>query len=173
MFEKKKKNIISTFNTCLSIFSGCSKCKSGWLLSEDIGCYDINECLSEDICSGNEFCVNTEGSYKCMQCDPACNGCHGDGPDMCLNCAEGYKLHDNICINTKVKSPHSNEDLYRYGVYLGLCVATYIIFQKNVLLASIVGVVVAMYVSVSEYVLNERSAAVDPTSIIAKHLFGK
>lgn len=92
---------------------------------------------------------------------------------MCHTCAEGYILHDNICINTKAKSPRSNEDLYRYGVYLGLCVATYIIFQKNVILASIVGVVVAVYVSVSEYILNDKSAAIDPTSIITKHLFGK
>lgn len=30
-------------------------------------------------------------------CDQACDGCHGDGPDMCTKCATGYVLHDNIC----------------------------------------------------------------------------
>lgn len=158
---------------CFSLFLGCTKCKSGWAADKDIGCYDINECSDENICSGNQFCVNTEGSYRCMQCDPSCNGCHGDGPDMCEACAEGYKLQQNICINTQAKSQNTNENLYRYGVYVGLCVATYIIFQKNVFIASIVGVVVAIYVSVAEYILNDKTAAFDPPSIITKHLFGK
>lgn len=152
---------------------GCTKCKSGWASDANIGCYDINECVTTDICGSNKFCVNTEGSFTCFPCDPACNGCDGDGPDMCHSCAPEYTLHDNICISTKARTPHSNESLYRYGVYLGLCVATFIIFKKNVFLASIVGIIVAIYVSVSEYVLNDRSAAIDPTSIITKHLFGK
>uniref|UniRef100_A0A8D9BEM2 Cysteine-rich with EGF-like domain protein 2 n=1 Tax=Cacopsylla melanoneura TaxID=428564 RepID=A0A8D9BEM2_9HEMI len=92
---------------------GCAKCKTGWASDKDIGCYDINECSQEDICETNKFCVNTEGSYRCMQCDPSCNGCDGDGPDMCQKCAQGYKLVDNICLNMHSKSTHSNENLYR------------------------------------------------------------
>lgn len=34
---------------------------------EDKGCFDINECLrSDEVCSGNQFCINKEGSYTCL-----------------------------------------------------------------------------------------------------------
>lgn len=42
----------------------------------------------------------------------------------------------------------------RYFTYLGLCVATCIIFQKNVVIAAVVGIAVAAYISVSEYLLS-------------------
>lgn len=42
----------------------------------------------------------------------------------------------------------------RYLTYLGLCIATCIIFQKSIVLAAVVGVTVAIYISVSEYVLG-------------------
>jgi len=32
-------------------------------------------------------------------CDKACNGCSGDGPDMCIKCTEGYNKKDNLCIS--------------------------------------------------------------------------
>ena len=35
-----------------------------------------------------------------IDCDKACNGCNGDGPDMCIQCAEGHHKKDNICIST-------------------------------------------------------------------------
>jgi hypothetical protein len=38
--------------------------------------------------------------------------------------------------------------------YLGLCVATCIILNKNTTLAAVIGIAVAIYISVSEYVLN-------------------
>lgn len=44
----------------------------------------------------------------------------------------------------------------RYLTYLGLCIATCIICQKNVVLASIIGLLVAAYISVSEYVMNKQ-----------------
>ena len=50
------------------------------------------------MCHANQFCVNTEGSYKCLECDISCAGCTGDGPDTCTDCAEGYILKDGICI---------------------------------------------------------------------------
>lgn len=32
-------------------------------------------------------------------CDKACNRCTGDGPDMCVRCAEGYKMQNKLCIS--------------------------------------------------------------------------
>jgi len=48
----------------------------------------------------------------------------------------------------------------RYLTYAGLCIATCIIFQKNTLVASLIGLSVALYISVSEYFLSssERSS---------------
>lgn len=43
--------------------------------------------------------------------------------------------------------------LARYATYLGLCVATFIIFKRNVYAASVIGVLVAVYIGFSEYTL--------------------
>lgn len=48
----------------------------------------------------------------------------------------------------------SSSDMTRYLTYLGLCVATFIIFQNSPMLASGVGVGVALYVTTSEYMLG-------------------
>ena len=45
-------------------------------------------------------------------------------------------------------------DSTRFFTYLGLCIATCIIFQKNPVLASAIGLCVAIYVTVSEYMLG-------------------
>lgn len=42
----------------------------------------------------------------------------------------------------------------RYLTYLGLCIATCIILQRSIYLAAVVGLAVATYISVSEYILN-------------------
>lgn len=44
--------------------------------------------------------------------------------------------------------------LARYATYLGLCVATFIIFKRNVYTASVIGVFVAVYIGFSEYTLT-------------------
>lgn len=132
---------------------GCIACQPGWLMETDRGCIDINECLTHRTpCHLNEFCVNNEGSYTCLACDQACDGCHGDGPDMCTKCANGYVLRDNICVDKK--AVNQELDSTRFFTYLGLCVATCIIFQKNPILASAIGLCVAIYVTVSEYMLG-------------------
>lgn len=62
------------------------------------GCFDVNECVEASACpKTNEFCVNKEGSYSCLACDKSCDGCDGDGPDMCEKCADGYELRDGMC----------------------------------------------------------------------------
>lgn len=42
----------------------------------------------------------------------------------------------------------------RYLTYFGLCVATCIIFQKNIAIASVIGVAVGVYIAASEYLLS-------------------
>jgi len=90
----------------------CLRCKKGYSLHTELGCTDIDECVTgnEDggaksrtaVCGKNEFCVNTDGNYKCSKCDQSCSTCHGDGPDSCDECAEGYtKNPDNVCITEK------------------------------------------------------------------------
>lgn len=62
------------------------------------GCFDINECVREvSPCRKNQFCVNNEGSYSCLDCDKSCDGCTGDGPDLCDKCASGFELVDGLC----------------------------------------------------------------------------
>lgn len=48
-------------------------------------------------------------------------------------------------------------DIARYLTYFGLCVSTCIIFQKNMTIASIIGIAVGMYIALSEYLLSEES----------------
>lgn len=137
--------------------SNCERCRCGWHMTEDKHtCVDINECLRDDVCTENQFCVNLEGSYTCLACDKSCNGCNGDGPDMCIACAEGFHKVDKLCINTEFFGRKKFEHLFRYMTYLGLCVATYIIFQRDIYVATIIGLLVAFYISVSEYIIATR-----------------
>ncbi|XP_075729553.1 cysteine rich with EGF like domains isoform X8 [Rhipicephalus microplus] len=80
----------------------CKECSAGYTMNEELGCVDIDECIEseENLCEKerNTFCANTPGSYKCMMCDFACEGCTGDGPDHCIKCAKSYVLKDKTCI---------------------------------------------------------------------------
>ncbi|KAH6923111.1 hypothetical protein HPB50_021921 [Hyalomma asiaticum] len=81
----------------------CKECTVGYTMNEELGCVDIDECIesAENLCEKerNTFCANTPGSYKCMMCDFACDGCTGDGPDHCIKCAKSYVLKDKTCID--------------------------------------------------------------------------
>ncbi|KAL2723181.1 cysteine-rich with EGF-like domain protein 2 [Vespula maculifrons] len=132
----------------------CEMCSDGWYMIDGQGCFDINECLkSDESCPGNQFCVNKEGGFTCLGCDKACNGCTGDGPDMCIKCADDYHKKDNLCINSDLLGRKRHENFARYATYLGLCVATCIILQRNIYAASVIGILVAVYISVSEYMI--------------------
>lgn len=138
---------------------GCRKCKSGWLMNKEGECLDINECASpKSPCTPIQFCVNNDGSYRCLDCDRSCAGCTGDGPDMCKNCASGFVKRDNICVDTNEERRRSFVSSSRYLTYLGLCIATCIILKKNVYLAAIIGLFVAIYITVAEYMLNTPTA---------------
>ncbi|XP_074597281.1 cysteine rich with EGF like domains isoform X2 [Brevipalpus obovatus] len=135
---------------------GCIACNKGYSWDPDIGCMDIDECmdLPKNPCKKNTFCINTEGSFECFECDKACDGCHADGPDNCRKCAPSYKMNEGICVGGKMEREEHLE-ASRYATYVGLCIATCIIFRKNIFIASGIGLLVALYISAAEYTVRE------------------
>ena len=124
------------------------------------GCQDIDECQASGgkACASNQFCLNLEGSHRCMNCDVSCKKCHEQGPENCIECAEGYirSGQDRSCVKDqsgKVLSI-SNARFFTYG---GLCIATAIIFQKSTIIAGTLGLFVAFYVSIAEYYLQNMN----------------
>jgi len=80
----------------------CNECNDGWKQIEgEMGCEDVNECSDQDdICVEGTYCTNTEGSFKCETCHKSCSkGCTGEGPKSCSECAEGYEMSDEGCID--------------------------------------------------------------------------
>ncbi|CAL1276430.1 unnamed protein product [Larinioides sclopetarius] len=136
---------------------GCEVCADGYQYSVELGCIDSNECIemSPHPCKHGTFCVNTIGSYRCVECDKSCDGCKGDGPDMCEKCAKGYTFQEPLCIETKTWQRSLHVEVARYATYLGLCIATFIIFRRSIFIASIIGVFVAVYIGLSEYTVGE------------------
>ena len=138
---------------------GCEVCRKGFQWVPGHGCSDVDECLAgeENVCGPNTFCINTEGSHFCYECDRACDGCDGDGPDMCLRCAQGYKADSRghcVAPQASVLPPEAN--YYRYAIYAGLCLCTCIILHNSIYLASLVGLSVALYIGFSEYVMSSQ-----------------
>jgi len=68
-------------------------------MDTETGCQDVDECQSgpevHKCDPDTKFCVNTEGSHRCMKCDKSCKGCFADGPDSCTDCANGYVFQKN------------------------------------------------------------------------------
>ncbi|KAH7974097.1 hypothetical protein HPB49_009838 [Dermacentor silvarum] len=87
-------------------------------------------------------------------CDFACDGCTGDGPDHCVKCAKSYVLKDKTCIDNGEKWRELHILLARYATYLGLCIATLIIFKRSPSVASAIGLCVGVYIGFSEYTLS-------------------
>ncbi|XP_030748515.1 cysteine-rich with EGF-like domain protein 2 [Sitophilus oryzae] len=135
--------------------AGCEKCKEGWEHRGERGCVDDNECLTEKSpCKKSEFCINTEGSFKCLDCHKSCSSCTGDGPDECLECASGFRKKGNICVSENDEDRKKYVTFSRYLTYFGLCLCTCIISNKNIYLAAIVGLCVGIYITLSEYMLS-------------------
>lgn len=78
----------------------CNECNSGWEPLETGGCIDIDECKPGDKCEVGTYCVNKEGSHSCEPCNLACaGGCTDGTPNTCIECANGYKLGDEGCVD--------------------------------------------------------------------------
>jgi hypothetical protein len=152
---------------------GCEVCREGYLWDQDDGCLDIDECvgLGYNPCKTNTFCVNTEGSHECYECDKSCDGCNGDGPDFCLKCATDFEMKEGVCTSTKKKQELKILEASRYATYFGLCVATCIIFRKNILIASFIGLMVAVYIGVAEYTIRE-APPLNPAENLGQALSG-
>nr|XP_033814163.1 protein disulfide isomerase CRELD2 [Geotrypetes seraphini] len=76
----------------------CQECKNGWSKNAEEACVDVDECAAEvPPCKDNQYCLNSEGSYSCKDCDRSCTACVGEGPDKCRNCSLGYTLEDESC----------------------------------------------------------------------------
>jgi len=144
----------------------CAKCAAGYNMHTEHGCMDIDECVVSEPCTKDKFCVNTEGTFRCMSCDKSCDGCTSDGPDNCKSCGEGYSLNkDGVCISDNVQGRLFSINNTRFFTYAGLVVATCIIFHKNWVIASVLGGVVAVYISFTEYYIanNAMSGELQPT----------
>lgn len=87
----------------------CVACKVGFVFDLEEGCLDVNECEDANRCGKDEFCMNSLGSFVCTACDKSCNGCHGDGPDMCRKCAKGYSKKGEFCIQDREDEDQSEK----------------------------------------------------------------
>jgi hypothetical protein len=76
---------------------------------------------------------------------------------MCDKCAKDHRLENNVCINRAPSKQESSMEVSRYFTYVGLCLATCIIFHNNILIASGIGFVVAAYIGVAEYTVGGTS----------------
>ena len=123
----------------------------------------LDECKAGASCGSHQFCLNLEGSHRCMNCDQACKKCHAEGPENCIECAEGYmrSSQDRKCIKDESGKILTIANA-RYFTYGGLCIATAIIFQRSTLVAGALGLTIAMYISFSEYHLQNMDGELQP-----------
>lgn len=116
-YQDEDTNVCSACHkACADVCSGpgpksCAKCAAGYQMDAEHGCTDIDECVVSRPCTKDKFCVNTEGTFRCLTCDKACAGCESDGPDNCINCAEGFMQNkDGVCVKEKSASELDEED---------------------------------------------------------------
>ena len=64
-------------------------------------------------------------------------------------------MKDGVCTDTRIDKEEKAFEMSRYATYIGLCVATCIIFRNNIYIASVIGVVVATYIAVAEYTVSD------------------
>ena len=150
-------------------------------MDTETGCQDVDECQSgpevHKCDPDTKFCVNTEGSHRCMKCDKSCKGCFADGPDSCTDCANGYVFQKNkdseedghgstgICITEKEAGRQVSLTSTRYVTYGGLCVAAAIISQRSAIMAGTLGLVIVFYISLSEYYLQGATGELKPVGV--------
>lgn len=159
----------------------CLACQKGYAMDTETGCQDVDECVSgaevHQCDPDTKFCVNTEGSHRCMKCDISCKGCFADGPDSCTDCANGYVFQKNkdmeeeghgstgICITEKEAGRQFSLTNTRYVTYGGLVVAAAIISQRSFIMAGTLGLVIVFYVALSEYYLQGATGELKPVGV--------
>jgi hypothetical protein len=72
-YKDEKKSLCSQCHkSCKDVCTqagpkGCVTCADGWFMDTELGCSDIDECITNsNACRGNTFCVNSPGSYTCL-----------------------------------------------------------------------------------------------------------
>ncbi|XP_050963641.1 cysteine-rich with EGF-like domain protein 2 isoform X2 [Labeo rohita] len=95
--------------SCVGCIGGtnhdCKECRNGWEKDQS-ACIDINECTKDPaLCKDNQYCLNTDGSFSCKECDSRCSGCKGPGANNCLNCADGHKDEEGTCTEENKEVP--------------------------------------------------------------------
>ncbi|CAI8056580.1 Cysteine-rich with EGF-like domain protein 2-B [Geodia barretti] len=120
-FYNDSSSCVACHRACRDDCSGggvgdCLECASGYSRSGDdegAECKDVNECEEREremeeeeeggnstpLCEEGKYCFNTQGSYRCNDCDRSCQkGCSGPGPAKCEACGAGYYTSKfNIC----------------------------------------------------------------------------
>lgn len=76
---------------------------------------------------------------------------------MCDECAEGFVNSQGVCVEARQQQVTQQATFTRYVTYAGLCVATFIIFNKNTWVAMLVGAAVSIYITVAEYMYSETN----------------
>lgn len=127
----------------------CVACKPGWRL--DSGkCVDVNECSNHGVCKANQYCVNKQGSYKCLACDKSCLTCEGAGSKNCTSCDEPLLLWSGACLDETLKNDLIYDALKRVILYLVLLSLTYYVSRTSALLASVIVMAIASYIHFTE-----------------------
>jgi protein disulfide-isomerase len=129
--------------------NACVACNTGWHMKYG-ACVDIDECLETSICKDNEHCVNWEGSYKCQICDQSCKTCQGEGSSNCTSCDYNLILWNGLCINEDKKVNILRNTFKRAGLYLGFLIITLFIQRHSRKLASVIVIIVAVYIYFAE-----------------------
>jgi hypothetical protein len=91
---------------------------------------------------------------------------------MCLSCAAGFVLKEGVCVDENTIRQDEALEMSRYVTYLGLCLATFIIFRNNVYIASVIGLVVATYIGVAEYTVKKGPTFSPSLNPSYKEVFG-
>ncbi|KAM3965160.1 cysteine-rich with EGF-like domain protein 2-A [Aphomia sociella] len=129
--------------------AACVACKNGWKLDSGM-CVDLNECLNLNSCKPNQFCINKEGSYICKTCDKSCKTCLGSGYSNCTSCEPNHVLWSGRCLDDKLKSNLLQSTLKKLALYIGLFVIAIFILRNSRTLASLVILIIAMYIYYAE-----------------------
>lgn len=129
--------------------AACNTCKVGWKLESGV-CTDVNECLDTTLCKSTQFCINKEGSYDCKSCDASCRTCAGAGHSNCTSCESNHVLWSGRCLDDKHKSNLLRSTIKKLALYLGLFVIAFFILRNSKTLASLVILIITIYIHYSE-----------------------